>query len=495
MYFSGRGIDPEVCQRFNLGYDRSYRTLPENLSWQGAMPSLQNLETWQAAIVPLSSDSFVAYKIASIESSGQLNYAPWFVEERRYVGRKQCFNIGAIDRAQDLRCPLFICASEFDALSLENFNLPAVALGQVQNASQLLVALQQQVQLGKVLPPSMVCIPTSASVLTQTGKQEPWDEIRDFLIKSLTALGIACKEVDLSSPYGSLNAAMTQSRAQFVANLYQLAKEQQRYSIDNEMDSAGTHAGLGGNYSNYSDYNDYGAYTSASTAAAAAAAANAAAATSMIGNNSSDATATPGLILSLENLARLQLAPMMYTISSPAVAMTRLVLACLIENQHTTILYAGNKMQWQMICALLNFNPQAGASAGAQAAISGRYQSHTGYWAQFLELPVEQEAQILEQSLAQGLMQSQLNGMGQVILMVDAFAFDLGLCAQLSARLAQLSVEYGVAVVVWCAQEQKSLFEGNSLQTIEMSKGRENEIVFKTLDSSCRAHTFSTNQG
>ena len=79
--------------------------------------------------------------------------------------------------------------------------------------------------------------------------------------------------------------------------------------------------------------------------------------------------------------------------------------------------------------------------------------------------------------------------------MVDTFALDLNLCAQISARIARLPTEFEIPVMVWCSLEQKHLFEGNSLQTIEMAQGRENEIVFLTLDSSCRQHRFSTFQG
>ena len=69
------------------------------------------------------------------------------------------------------------------------------------------------------------------------------------------------------------------------------------------------------------------------------------------------------------------------------------------------------------------------------------------------------------------------------------------MCAQLSPRLAQLATEFQVPVVVWCSFEQQSIFEGNALQTLAINQGNDNELIFTTLDSSCRLHSFSTKQG
>ena len=110
-------------------------------------------------------------------------------------------------------------------------------------------------------------------------------------------------------------------------------------------------------------------------------------------------------------------------------------------------------------------------------------------------MPLSLSTSDIEQTLHHGLTMARLNGMDKFTLMVDTFALEQSLCAQLSARIAHLCVEFNIAAIVWCSLEQKHLFEGNSLQTIEMEQGQENEIIFKTLDSSCRPLSFSTVQG
>ena len=86
-YFTGRAISNDVASRFDLGYDPFYRTLPQNQIMQELnayqIQQLNNLETWQAAIIPLSIDSFVAYKIATVNATGMAMPASWDLEERR----------------------------------------------------------------------------------------------------------------------------------------------------------------------------------------------------------------------------------------------------------------------------------------------------------------------------------------------------------------------------------------------------------------------------
>lgn len=403
-FFSQYGLSPELIERYSLGFDPSYRVdnphfTPGN-SWQ---PQL-----WQAAIIPLNEDSYVAYNIDSPHPEHP---------DKRYVGQERCFNLNVLTGVWGkLSGPIFICSGELDALTLLGLNLRAVALGAPQHTDLLLATL-------------LSCDLSQCQIYLCLPSEPGWNEVKDFLLEQLSS-----HELKVNAyPYPNLIQALTQNPQNLNSTLQQLAQisEVTLQSAMSLKDSESHH-----------------------------------------------------LILSLEALARLELSPMMYALSSSAVALSRLVIASLIENKSNAIIYAGTKTQWQLICALLTFNQYA--PNGYQAA---------GYQARFLELPLEQNAAMLEATLNHGIMASRLSGMAKPTLMVDTFAFDHGLCAQLSPRLAQLSSELKVAVVVCCSAEQQSIFEGNALQTLAISQGVDNELIFTTLDSACKIHTFSTKQG
>ena len=401
-YFAAQGFSAALIERYSLGFDPSYRV--ESTFTPGVMESWQP-QLWQAAIIPLNEDSYVALDINSVDP---------LHPDKRYVGQERCFNLNVLSEGTG---PILVCASELDALALLSLNVRAVALGAPQHAGLLLATL--------------LTTDLSSSHLYLSLPQEPgWNEVRDFMLRELTGRQIAVNALDLTYPYGSIAQALSQDPMSLnnkLAHLPQIS--------DVTLQAALTPQTLAPNH----------------------------------------------LVLNLETLARLELSPMMYAISSPAVALSRLVLASLIENKHNAILYAGSKMQWQMICSLLTFN-------------LAQYGSMAGYQARLLELPVEQSAAMLEATLNHGLVAARLSGMAPT-LMVDTFAFDHSMCAQLSPRLAQLATEFQVPVVVWCSFEQQSIFEGNALQTLAINQGNDNELIFTTLDSSCRLHSFSTKQG
>lgn len=465
-YFTSRAISNDVASRFDLGYDPFYRTLPQNQMMQELsayqIQQLNNLETWQAAIIPLSIDSFVAYKIATVNATGMAMPASWDLEERRYIGTMQCFNLEAINQATLRHTPVFITGSEIDALTLESLNLPALALGHASNLGSLWRYLQNfmlnlRENSGAQLSVSSDHLGLSCYVALPNGAL--WDEAQRQLKRCMRELNITCHVVDLHSPFSSINLCLLQNRTLLLNKLYHL----------NEISDVRLQEAV----------------------------------------VQSEPLAAHSLVLSLESLAKLQLSPLLYTLASPAAAVSRLVQACLVENPRNSIIYAGSKMQWQMLCALLSFNPNeaagtdqaanaaaaTAAAASAGASVSTLGVSTPSYRTKFLEMPLSLSTSDIEQTLHHGLTMARLNGMEKFTLMVDTFALEQSLCAQLSARIAHLCVEFNIAAIVWCSLEQKHLFEGNSLQTIEMEQGQENEIIFKTLDSSCRPLSFSTVQG
>lgn len=413
-YFTSRGISPAVIEHCRLGYDAFFNS--NSQSFNPLRPGEMN--TWQAAIIPLGTESYVA---CNINSPNQLD------PELYYVGSEPCFNLNELLNPA-INGPIFICASEFDALSLLSLNMRAVAVGHPNHINFLLNFFQRHA-VGKCI--CYLTLPRTSGL---------WQNANEYLMRMLNSMSFTAHIVDLSYPYGSINEALIQDRELLLNKLLHMSE-----ITDVKLQDT----------------------------------------------VSPNASSSQTLVLSLENLARLELAPMMYTISSPAVAVSRLVLASLIENKQRAVLYAGSRMQWQMICSLLTFN-LAGVPGGMNhngQMVPG--QEH-GYQARFLELPLELSASMMEATLNHGLMAARLSGMTTPALMVDTFAFDLSLCAQISPRLAQLAAEFNVPVMIWCSREQKSIFEGNSVQTIEMTQGISNEIVFTTLDSSCRTHMFST---
>lgn len=429
-YFMQKGLTPEIIERFALGYDAHYRVDNSN----SMFPMSGNLTLWQAAIVPLNEQSYVAYNMNPMAGPD---------DRVRRVGQETCFNLRAIYTAlpdidqstlesltwppmcEANDTPIFITSDEMDALSLESLNYRAVALGTPNNVAQLIDFVKQSGISGINF---YLCLENSPQ----------WRDCRKALKDALTNLDELCHDVDLSAPFANINEALTNNRGLLLNKLMHL------YEI--------------------SDINL---------------------------QETIAPTANSALVLSLENLARLQLCPMMYTMSSPAVAVTRLVIASLIENKQSSILYAGSKMQWQMICSLLSF---ATPNANGDQFGSGSHMQLNGYQAKFLELPLDNDIESLNATLNHGLMAARLNGMNTPTLMLDTSGFDNGLCSMLSPRLAQIAVNMNIPVMIWCSYEQRSIFEGNSVQCIEMKQGGANEIIFNTLDQSCCAHSFSTLQ-
>lgn len=456
-YFTGRAINNDVAARFNLGYDPFYRTLPQNQMLQELnlyqLQQLSNLEMWQAAIIPLSRDSFVAYKIATINNSGVAMPSSWELDERRYVGTMQCFNLEAIAQAAHKKTPVFITGSEIDALTLESLNMPALALGHASNIGTLSRYLQdfmQNLRDNHNAPVSLSSDHLGLSCYVSLPNGQLWENAQKQLQNYMRELNITCHVVDLHSPYSSINLCLLYNRSLLLNKLYHL----------NEISDVRLQEAVVSN----------------------------------------EPQKSPALILNLENLAKLQLSNLLYTLASPAAALSRLVQSCLIENQHNSLIYAGSKMQWNMLCTMLSLSPNnadsamaaAAAAAEGGASVSALGISTYSYRTKFLEMPMTLNFQDIENTLHHGLTMAKLNGMEKFTLMVDTFALESNLCAQLSARIAQLCVEFNIPVIVWCSLEQKHFFEGNSLQSIEMSQGSKNEIIFTTLDNNCHNHTFST---
>lgn len=424
QYLQHSGLDGATIERFNLGFDAFYRVDEPNIN-ANYMPQAFN---WQALIVPLNEDSFVAYNSDTIlqNTTGE--------PERRYVGQGQCFNLNLLN-GSPINKPLFICANELDALALESLGCKALALGIPYNVMSVLTCLQNLCSTKNIkdimLAPCYLCLPNN---------NQMWQRAQEALVSAFQTLQLPLNVEDLTCSCPSIHQALVFNKTALLSKLMVLQASAQ--------ESMQSHAALNIAPSSLSNTN--------------------------------------GLVLSLENLAKLELSNTLYALSSSSISLSRLVLASLIENKFSPLVYVGSNMQLQMLCSLLS-NQQ-----GLVPITNTPLVQLTGYKAKFLPMPWEMNLTKIDEAIRAGLQAQQMSSEGVAPFMIDTFGYDQTLCTCLAPRFAQLAMEFNTPFVVWCTQEQKNIFSGNAFQSIEMAQGSPNEIIFRTIDNACRLHMFST---
>ena len=424
QYLQHSGLDGATIERFNLGFDAFYRVDEANIN-ANYMPQAFN---WQALIVPLNEDSFVAYNSDTIlqNTTGE--------PERRYVGQGQCFNLNLLN-GSPINKPLFICANELDALALESLGCKALALGIPYNVMSVLTCLQNLCSTKNIkdimLAPCYLCLPNN---------NQMWQRAQEALVSAFQTLQLPLNVEDLTCSCPSIHQALVFNKTALLSKLMVLQASAQ--------ESMQSHAALNIAPSSLSNTN--------------------------------------GLVLSLENLAKLELSNTLYALSSSSISLSRLVLASLIENKFSPLVYVGSNMQLQMLCSLLS-NQQ-----GLVPITNTPLVQLTGYKAKFLPMPWEMNLTKIDEAIRAGLQAQQMSSEGVAPFMIDTFGYDQTLCTSLAPRFAQLAMEFNTPFVVWCTQEQKNIFSGNAFQSIEMAQGSPNEIIFRTIDNACRLHMFST---
>lgn len=424
QYLQHSGLDGATIERFNLGFDAFYRVDEPNIN-ANYMPQAYN---WQALIVPLNEDSFVAYNSDTIlqNTTGE--------PERRYVGQGQCFNLNLLN-GSPINKPLFICANELDALALESLGCKALALGIPYNVMSVLTCLQNLCSTKNIkdimLAPCYLCLPNN---------NQMWQRAQEALVSAFQTLQLPLNVEDLTCSCPSIHQALVFNKTALLSKLMALQASAQ--------ESMQSHAALNIAPSSLSNTN--------------------------------------GLVLSLESLAKLELSNTLYALSSSSISLSRLVLASLIENKFSPLVYVGSNMQLQMLCSLLS-NQQ-----GLVPITNTPLVQLTGYKAKFLPMPWEMNLTKIDEAIRAGLQAQQMSLDGVAPFMIDTFGYDQTLCTSLAPRFAQLAMEFNTPFVVWCTQEQKNIFSGNAFQSIEMAQGSPNEIIFRTIDNACRLHMFST---
>lgn len=394
-----------------------------NLGYDGSY-QIEDGSWWQALIVPLSEHSFVAYNGDTLLTSTTGE------PERRYVCQCDCLNLQLLN-GQELEDPIFICAYELDALALESLGVQALSLGSPYNVMTVLNCLQNLCnsrdlrQIFKA--PCYLCLPSNAL----------WQGALDALMAAFNTLQLEAHPLDLTNSCPTIYQALALNKKSL---LKQLLSIQDHYSAKPTP------------------------FTIASSMPPSSA----------------------GLVLNLESLVKLELAPTLYALSASSIELSRLVMASLVMSKFSPLVYAGSTMQWQMLCSLLGGNHEFSPQKNSP------FLQLVGYKAKFLSMPWEMSLAKIDEHIVQGLQAQKNSSEGSCAFMIDTFGYDNSLCTSLAPRFAQLAMEFNTPIVAWCSQEQKTIFSGNAFQSIEMSQGSPNQIIFKTVDSACVQHMFTT---
>lgn len=431
-----KGLSAEIVERFNLGFT----------------PQLPvGEQVWQAGLIPLSENSQQALNVQTGQVVILGQNAP-------------CFNLAVLEQsAEGISSAVFIVSSPLDALCLESLGAHAVALTSPDNVNYLLEYLQERVQY-------------TLSFYISLERNGSWSGSSERLIRGFNTLQLPFKQINLAEPYDKISISFSQDRSDLLNRL------QSPEVLNSLVISPERHA------------------QEAATVQKADAidqALNTEPINQIQLLEVFDPMKDSGLILSTESLAKLQLANVLYTMTTSSVAVSRLILSSVILNQEP-ILFAGSKMQWQMICNRLAALPAGGVLGnGGENNVATTNDASSGIApqpckARLVELPLEFDTKSLLITLTQAVMtaRNSLPDFANLRLMLDTYSFEERFCAALAPLLAELALSLNLPIMVWCTNEQKSYFEGQSIQTIEMSKGMDNEILFKTLDEDCHLHTF-----
>lgn len=444
-----KGLSPEIVERFNLGY---LSQLPVGN------------QTWKAGLIPLSEDY---QQILNVQTGQSM-----------IMGAQEapCFNLSVLSYEGDgIANAIFIVSSPLDALSLESLGAHALALTKPENASVLLEYLQENQH-------------QSHAFYISLENTKAWQAATERLTWGLNALQQPFKLINLAAPFDTISLALYHDRSGLLNRL-------QSPEVLNSL------------VISPSLQNQDAAEPQAASALAQETSSLTPTQSATLNNQFQllevfAPMKDSGLILSTESLAKLQLSNVLYTMTTSSVAVSRLVLSSVILNQEP-VLFAGSKMQWQMICNRLASLPvggvlsNTGLNPAAPASPEATHDMASGIapqpcQARLVELPLEFDTKSLLITLTQAVMtaRNSLPNFGSLRLMLDTFSFEERFCAALAPLLAELALSLNLPIMVWCTNEQKSYFEGQSVQTIEMSKGMDNEIIFKTLDQDCHLHTF-----
>ncbi len=188
-YFYKRGLNDDVIERFNLGFDNNFIA---NKDIRGH----DNI-VWSAAIIPHNNKAFMA-RNTDINAQDRM----------RKKGEQNIFNIDVLDKDGNI----FITEGEFDALSLESLGYNALALGGAHNYKFLIEHIKNKnIDKNKVF-----------YIATDN------DELGFMSCKELSAalyqLKVNFKIIDISYPYKDINEALCKDKKALIYKLENIDK-------------------------------------------------------------------------------------------------------------------------------------------------------------------------------------------------------------------------------------------------------------------------------
>ena len=193
-YMQKRGITPEVCKRFLLGYDPKWRH-PK---------TPQTVPTSARVIIPISRYGYLARAVNSEEVSKQ------YIKQR--VGRAAIFNEKTIDKAEIV----FITEGEINAMSIIVAGQEAIAYGSASNKDKVLQALKSRKEKEKHIP-LLAIIPDN----DETGKGAA-----GYITREADKLGIKIyTAAELTGKYNDTNDFLIAEREAFIMAVNDKARE------------------------------------------------------------------------------------------------------------------------------------------------------------------------------------------------------------------------------------------------------------------------------
>lgn len=193
-YLSARGISAETASAFNLGYDAEWisPTVRKNQERKGnnwLPPSTKRI------IMPVSANHYIA---RAIDKTVEKQYQKM---NETGGGSASIFNMQAIYGSGNI----FILEGFFDAMSVLEMGVPAIALNSTSNIELLLKELEKK--------------PTKATLILSLDADEAGQKAQTKLADGLKRLNISFICANISGKYKDANDALVNDKEQFYKDI------------------------------------------------------------------------------------------------------------------------------------------------------------------------------------------------------------------------------------------------------------------------------------
>ncbi|MGN0909015.1 MAG: toprim domain-containing protein [Succinivibrio sp.] len=184
------------------------------------------------------------------------------------------------------------------------------------------------------------------------------------------------------------------------------------------------------------------------------------------------------LIASSEDLSRLRVSNALYTISArPHTA--RMLVADIISERQSNLVYAGTLSQWDYMSALVR----------RPADPEGAAQGQDTLWmsARLLEVTSSDPASDIEQ----GIIACRVQGEDPFVTIADLTSCPQGECLKALARLGRLCKMCGIPIIALCSQDAGECAESQAVQNISVTLSEKGDYSCRTIDPNGRPLSFS----